>query len=185
MRWKHASNSISARTRATIEVSAEMLAQVSTFFDELFVVAFDELQLLERGGFLPKERENWSTRAVYIEGRYQANETWYHGDMPFRPQLHYRVGGNTKMFGAALFRGNGPCPAPPFDNLLVLYIPDRQARDAVVLHLQAMGHMPVPPRNPYWAEQSVTIPDPDGWQIVLMNTPGFEDDIGCVVKRNT
>jgi choline dehydrogenase-like flavoprotein len=60
--------------------------------------------LLERGGFLPKERENWSTRAVYVEGRYQANETWYHGDMPFRPQIHYWVGGNTKMFGAALFR---------------------------------------------------------------------------------
>jgi choline dehydrogenase-like flavoprotein len=60
--------------------------------------------LLERGGFLPKERENWSTRAVYIEGRYQANETWYHGETPFRPQIHYWVGGNTKMFGAALFR---------------------------------------------------------------------------------
>jgi hypothetical protein len=27
------------------EVSAEMLAQVSTFFDELFALAFDELQL--------------------------------------------------------------------------------------------------------------------------------------------
>jgi choline dehydrogenase-like flavoprotein len=60
--------------------------------------------LLERGGFLPKERENWSTRAVYVEGRYQADETWYHGDTPFRPQIHYWVGGNTKMFGAALFR---------------------------------------------------------------------------------
>ena len=52
--------------------------------------------LLERGGFLPKERENWSMRAVYVEGRYQADETWYHGDTPFRPQIHYWVGGNTK-----------------------------------------------------------------------------------------
>src|SRR5262245_37518093 len=60
--------------------------------------------LLERRGFLPKERENCSTRADYAEGRYQANETWYHGDVLFRPQIHYWVGGNAKMFGAALFR---------------------------------------------------------------------------------
>jgi choline dehydrogenase-like flavoprotein len=60
--------------------------------------------LLERGGFLPKERENWDTRAVYVEKRYQARETWYNGDTPFRPEIHYWVGGNTKMFGAALFR---------------------------------------------------------------------------------
>ncbi len=60
--------------------------------------------LLERGGFLPKERENWDTKAVYVEKRYQAHETWYWDDKPFRPEIHYWVGGNTKMFGAALFR---------------------------------------------------------------------------------
>src|SRR3712207_2636322 len=60
--------------------------------------------LLERGGFLPKERENWDTKAVYVDKRYQAHETWYWGDKPFRPEIHYWVGGNTKMFGAALFR---------------------------------------------------------------------------------
>lgn len=42
---KHAGNRIGDCTHATIEVSAEMLAQVSTFFDELFAVAFDELHL--------------------------------------------------------------------------------------------------------------------------------------------
>jgi choline dehydrogenase-like flavoprotein len=60
--------------------------------------------LLERGEFLPKERENWSPRAVNVEGRYKARETWYHGEEPFQPQIHYWVGGNTKLFGAALFR---------------------------------------------------------------------------------
>ncbi len=60
--------------------------------------------ILERGGFLPRERENWSTRSVYIEKRYQTHERWYHEDMAFRPETHYWVGGNTKMFGAAMFR---------------------------------------------------------------------------------
>lgn len=45
MRWTQASSRISDRTRATIEVSAEMLTQMNTFFDELFALAFDELQL--------------------------------------------------------------------------------------------------------------------------------------------
>jgi choline dehydrogenase-like flavoprotein len=63
-----------------------------------------KILILERGGFLPKERENWDTKAVYVDKRYQAHETWYHNDKPFRPEIHYWVGGNTKMFGAALFR---------------------------------------------------------------------------------
>lgn len=63
-----------------------------------------KILLLERGGFLPKERENWDTKAVYVDKRYQAHETWHHNGEPFRPEIHYWVGGNTKMFGAALFR---------------------------------------------------------------------------------
>jgi YycE-like protein len=74
-------------------------------------------------------------------------------------------------------RGDGPCPVPQPDNLLVFYIPDRCAIQAAVARLREMGYMPVAPRNPYWAEQGVTIRDPDGWHIVLMNTPGFGDDI--------
>jgi choline dehydrogenase-like flavoprotein len=63
-----------------------------------------KILLLERGGFLPKERENWDTKTVYVDKRYQAHETWHHNGTPFRPEIHYWVGGNTKMFGAALFR---------------------------------------------------------------------------------
>ena len=69
--------------------------------------------------------------------------------------------------------GDGPCPIPPPDNLLVLYILDRPAIDYLVAHLGTMGYTPVAPRNPYWAEHGVTIPDPDGWNVVLMNTPWF------------
>jgi choline dehydrogenase-like flavoprotein len=61
--------------------------------------------LLERGGFLPRERENWDPRAVFVEGRYQAKETWSGRDgSAFHPGIHYWVGGNTKVYGGALFR---------------------------------------------------------------------------------
>lgn len=61
--------------------------------------------VLERGDFIPRERENWDTRAVFEEKRYLAPETWYDDqDQPFSPYTHYCVGGNTKMYGAALLR---------------------------------------------------------------------------------
>jgi len=50
--------------------------------------------LLERGGFLPQEEENWSARAVFGERRYRAREVWRDGDgRDFHPGVHYFVGG--------------------------------------------------------------------------------------------
>lgn len=61
--------------------------------------------VLERGDFLPRERENWDSQAVFGEERYKTTENWYDkDDQPFRPLMHYYVGGNTKMYGAALLR---------------------------------------------------------------------------------
>lgn len=61
--------------------------------------------ILERGEYIPRERENWDEKAVCIDKRYQAKETWYDkNDQPFQPYTHYCVGGNTKMYGAALLR---------------------------------------------------------------------------------
>jgi choline dehydrogenase-like flavoprotein len=61
--------------------------------------------LLERGGFLPRERENWDEKEVAEKGRYQSGETWLDGaGAPFKPYTHYCVGGNTKVYGAALLR---------------------------------------------------------------------------------
>jgi catechol 2,3-dioxygenase-like lactoylglutathione lyase family enzyme len=73
--------------------------------------------------------------------------------------------------------GDGPCPRPSPDALLVFYILDRSAIDAIVARLHTLGYSPVPPRNPYWAADGVTITDPDGWHVVLMHTAGFGDDI--------
>ena len=61
--------------------------------------------ILERGGFIPKEKENWDAHEVVTKGRYRPNEEWYdQDDKPFKPFIHYNVGGNSKMYGAALFR---------------------------------------------------------------------------------
>jgi choline dehydrogenase-like flavoprotein len=61
--------------------------------------------LLERGDYLPRERGNWDSEVVFAEGRYVADETFYDiDDNTFHPELHYFVGGNSKVYGAALFR---------------------------------------------------------------------------------
>src|SRR5499433_1629590 len=61
--------------------------------------------LLERGDLLPRERDNWDPTAVFVQSKYKAQETWYGKDgRAFHPGIHYYVGGNTKFYGAALFR---------------------------------------------------------------------------------
>jgi choline dehydrogenase-like flavoprotein len=61
--------------------------------------------LLERGGYLPREKDNWDARAVFVETKYRAKETWYDKDgKAFYPGIQYYVGGNTKVYGAALLR---------------------------------------------------------------------------------
>jgi choline dehydrogenase-like flavoprotein len=83
--------------------------------------------VLERGGYLPREQDNWNSRAVFVDSKYKAHETWLDKDgKPFHPGIHYFVGGNTKVYGAALLRfrevdfglvkhGGGLSPAWPID----------------------------------------------------------------------
>ena len=62
--------------------------------------------ILERGGYLPRELENWSSRAVWGDLRYRNSGKWTDGATGklFTPKQHYYVGGNTKFYGAVLFR---------------------------------------------------------------------------------
>ncbi len=61
--------------------------------------------LLERGDYVPREPDNWNTRAVNVEGRYQTREHWRDAQgKDLHPHTNYWVGGNTKFYGAALFR---------------------------------------------------------------------------------
>lgn len=61
--------------------------------------------LLERGPYLPRERDNWESTAVFVKAKYHTTEEWLdRDDKEFSPEQNYYVGGNTKFYGAALFR---------------------------------------------------------------------------------
>ncbi len=61
--------------------------------------------ILERGPFLPQEKLNWDTSAVFLSNRYHTRETWHDKDgKDLHPQQAYYVGGQTKVYGAAMFR---------------------------------------------------------------------------------
>ncbi len=61
--------------------------------------------ILERGDWLPREAGNWDPAVVFEDNRYITKDTWYDRDgKAFQPQVHYFVGGATKMYGAALYR---------------------------------------------------------------------------------
>ncbi len=61
--------------------------------------------ILERGDYVRREKENWSSKAVMVDNRYHAHDTWRDKDgTDFHPGTNYNVGGNTKFYGAALFR---------------------------------------------------------------------------------
>src|SRR5262245_57447336 len=70
-----------------------------------FAPSGKRILLLERGDYVPREKDNWNPRAVNAEGKYQTKEVWRDRDgKELHPHTHYYVGGNTKFFGAALFR---------------------------------------------------------------------------------
>lgn len=61
--------------------------------------------VLERGPYLRREPENWDSREVVLKERYATPEKWLDKDgEEFRPHQQYFVGGNTKFYGAVLFR---------------------------------------------------------------------------------
>ncbi len=61
--------------------------------------------LVERGDYVPREKDNWDSRKVNLEGKYQTKEVWKDIEgKDLHPHTNYWVGGNTKFYGAALFR---------------------------------------------------------------------------------
>ena len=76
----------------------------ATFAYGLAQRGFDVL-VVERGHHLPKEPQNDSPEAVFVERRYKPDDTWYATDgTAFAPGVHYVVGGNTKVYGSSLPR---------------------------------------------------------------------------------
>jgi choline dehydrogenase-like flavoprotein len=111
--------------------------------------------LLERGGYLPREPENWDSAEVFLKERYLSGEQWLDKDgNTFTPHQQYFVGGNTKFYGAILFRlrerdfreirhHGGISPAWPisYDELEPYYA---QAEELYLVHGQA-GEDPMEP----------------------------------------
>src|SRR5919205_754996 len=113
--------------------------------------------LLERGGYLPREPENWDSEEVFLKERYLSGEEWIDKDgASFRPHQQYFVGGNTKFYGAILFRMRagdfgevrhwaGTSPAWPigYDDLEPYYA---QAEERYLVHGRA-GEDPTEPER--------------------------------------
>ena len=95
------------------------------------------------------------------------NHDGYDGVMYGLPDVEYHL-------EFTQYIGGSPCPAPTKDNLLVFYIPNKNEIDEIKNRLQLMGYEEVEPENPYWLGKSITVEDPDGWRIVLMNTEGLK-----------
>ncbi|WP_353068880.1 GMC family oxidoreductase [Tunturibacter empetritectus] len=68
-------------------------------------LAGKNILILERGPFLPQEKLNWDTSAVFLDNRYHTKEVWQNKEgQDLHPQQAYYVGGQTKVYGAAMFR---------------------------------------------------------------------------------
>lgn len=64
-----------------------------------------KILLLERGPFLPREKENWQSETLFLSPHYKIKEKWVDKrGKEFVPGTYYYVGGNTKFYGAALLR---------------------------------------------------------------------------------
>jgi choline dehydrogenase-like flavoprotein len=116
--------------------------------------------LVERGDFVPQERENWDPEAVWKHLRYQTRERWIdERGREFSPYTHYNVGGNTKFWGSVLYRlrredfgelrhVDGISPAWPIDYDTLAPYYDRAERLYQVRG--ELGTDPTePPRGPY------------------------------------
>ena len=94
-------------------------------------------------------------------GRFE-DHSGYSGVILGLPGLSYQLEFTQHQDGTKL---------PPLDedNLLVFYLTEKEAIGRLVVKLGAMGYYPVAPANPYWHDKGVTIADPDGGRVVLVD----------------
>ncbi len=131
--------------------------------------------LVERGGVVPSEPENWSPSAVWKDLRYRTTEQWLdHAGEPFTPYTHYGIGGNTKYWGSVLYRLrredfgemahlDGVSPAWPitYEDLAPWY---ERAEHLYQVHGDAAADPTEPPRGPF---PHPPVPHADGMHDVI------------------
>ena len=117
-----------------------------------------DILVLERGERLPRESTNWDPTAIFEEGAYKTTDEWRDQDgEPFTPSTYYTVGGNTRVYGAALMRmreedfgelqhHDGVSPAWPisYDRLAPYYT---EAEALYHVHGEAGAAPTAPPRS--------------------------------------
>ena len=116
--------------------------------------------VIERGDVVPTEDENWDPDAVWKQLRYRTTETWLDAEgREFRPYTHYAIGGNTKFWGAVLYRlrredfqelqhVDGVSPAWPIDYDTLAPFYDRAER-LYQVHGKYGPDPTEPPRGPF------------------------------------
>jgi len=116
--------------------------------------------IVERGNFIPQEVQNWDPTSVWRDLRYRTTETWLdESGKPFRPYMHYCVGGNTKFWGTVMYRlrpedfmaiehVDGTSPAWPIDYQALAPYYDR-AEEMYDVRGDAGGDPTEAPRGPY------------------------------------
>ena len=134
-----------------------------------------QILILERGGFIPQEDDNWNPEAVWRHLRYQTRERWVdETGVEFRPYTHYCVGGNTKFWGSVLYRLrredfgelqhiDGVSPAWPIDYEALAPYYDRAEQ---LYHVRGnLGDDPTePPHGPYQYEP---VPHSEGMSAIV------------------
>jgi catechol 2,3-dioxygenase-like lactoylglutathione lyase family enzyme len=110
--------------------------------DEIAAFYRDGIGLTETGGF--RDHDGWDGVFLAVPG------TGAH--------LEFTSGGGRNA------------PQPDAESLIVLYLGDEEAVQAVAERLDSD---PVAPANPYWAQHGLTFEDPDGFRVVLVAEPPF------------
>lgn len=67
-------------------------------------------------------------------------------------------------------RRNPVVPSPSEEDLLVLYLPDREEWDQRCSAMRLAGFTEVPSLNPYWDRRGRSFQDPDGYRLVLQQS---------------
>lgn len=147
-RSMQSNDSISADTRWPngSQIAQVRIARPTDKLDEIISFYRDGLGLVEVGRF--EDHDGYSGVMFGLPGRAYHLEFTQHKD-------------------------GSPSPAPSRDNLMVFYIPEIDDIAKLSGRLAEMGYPEVEPENPYWAGKGITIEDPDGWRVVLMNTGGI------------
>jgi len=115
-------------------------------------------------------------RSMYCEGLGLEVVGSFEGHDGFDGVMLGRVGAGYH-FEFTVCRHHPVRPAPTPEDLVVLYLPERDAWEAACRRMAGAGFREVASFNPYWGVNGRTFEDADGYRTVLQNA-AWENAIG-------